>query len=204
MKRIVVPGEVITKDGKVRIGKHVYKKNGIVYSDCLGIVKEGNNYVDVIPLKGKYIPQQRHKVIGVVVGEDFGGFFIDINSIHWTYIMKKELQNVILNKYDVILATIKYVDEVLDVELEGIKKLFDGALLEVEPVKVPRILGKNLSMLKLLKEYTGSSVIVGMNGRIWIKGGKIELFEKAIRIIEEESHKDKLTERIAKFLEENK
>jgi exosome complex component RRP4 len=61
-------------------------------------------------------------------------------------------------------------------------------------------------MVSLLKDKLDVNIFVGKNGRIWINGkvADEELAVKAIKRIELEAHTSGLTDRITKFLEEEK
>jgi len=82
-------------------------------------------------------------------------------------------------------------------------KIEDGIIIEIQPSKVPRIIGKNGSMVSLLRQHTGCWIFVGQNGRVWIRGESenISRLVEAIRKIEREAHTTGLTDRISKFLE---
>lgn len=85
------------------------------------------------------------------------------------------------------------------------QKLNGGFLMEVDAMKVPRIIGKQGSMISLIKKETGCRVFVGKNGRIWIDGelAAIEKVVSAIKIIEREATSFGLTNRIEEFLKNN-
>jgi exosome complex component RRP4 len=99
-----------------------------------------------------------------------------------------------------VFAKVADVNEVRNVSLSFDRPLMDGELLEISPVKVPRVIGKNNSMVTLLKEKTKSDIYVGRNGRIWMRGGDVVKAQKAILKIEREAHTDGLTDRINEFL----
>ena len=85
----------------------------------------------------------------------------------------------------------------------GLMKLKGGMMIDVTPSKVPRVIGKQGSMISLLKERTGCKIIVGQNGKVWIKGENFENEKKAvdaIKMIEEFAHTAGLTDRISGFL----
>ncbi len=94
--------------------------------------------------------------------------------------------------------------KLIDVSMKGpgLRKLKGGRVIRVNPQKVPRIIGKDGSMVTLIKESTGCNIIVGQNGLVWLDGAPEAqlLVEKTIRKIEEESHLTGLTERIGAFL----
>ena len=98
----------------------------------------------------------------------------------------------------------KLVD--LTMKSQGLRKLYDGRTIRVEPCKVPRIVGKAGSMINMVKNSTHCRITVGQNGIIWINGEpENELIAiEAINKIEKESHVSGLTERIEAFFEKNK
>lgn len=85
----------------------------------------------------------------------------------------------------------------------GLKKLEGGRIIRVGPQKVPRIIGKQGSMVSMIKQATGCRMMVGQNGIIWLEGSpKGELIAvKAISMIGEMAHLSGLTDRIREFLE---
>ena len=88
----------------------------------------------------------------------------------------------------------------------GLKKLEGGRIVKVSPSKVPRIIGKQGSMVSMIKTATNCNIIVGQNGIVWIKALKPKdeiLTVETIKKIERESHISGLTDRIKKFLDDN-
>ena len=86
----------------------------------------------------------------------------------------------------------------------GLRKLKEGKIIQVTSSKVPRIIGKQGSMISMIKEKTNCQIFVGQNGIVWIKGEKVEdevLATEAILKVEEESHNQGLTDKIKDFLE---
>ena len=62
-------------------------------------------------------------------------------------------------------------------------------------------------MISMIKEETGCNITVGQNGLIWIRSDSIEneLFaKKAIEYVIENTTTEGLTEKVEKWLEENK
>lgn len=201
VKKIVIPGEMLTNERK-KLGANVFQRNGCIYSSVLGIAKITDTDVNVVPLVGKYMPKKNDIIIGIIKDENFAGYIIDINSFYYSFLPKKVVEMMSLKKGAVIQATISEVNEIRQVEIEDIRPLFAGELIDVLPVKVPRIIGRHGSMLKLLKEKTGCNIIVGQNGRIWIKNGDLKLCIEAIEKIENKAHLSNLTQRIEAFLNE--
>ena len=200
-KRLVIPGELVTEQRK-KLGSHVFIREGKIYSDSLGLVNDESDYASVVPLEGKYAPTVGDIIIGIISAEKFSGYDVDINSFYPSYVSKKELRE-ILKPGSVVSAKIVGVDELNEVELSNIRAFFGGEIIDVSSVKVPRLIGRDASMLTALKDGTKSNIIVGRNGRVWAKGGDLDLLRKAIAKIESEAHLDNLTNRITDFLKEN-
>jgi len=197
MARVVVPGELLADSP--RKTNFTYVENEKTYSSILGLFDEVG--FRLIPLEGVYVPSLYDIVVGVVEEVKFAGYTVDINSPYQGFLPAKD------SRYeyelgDVISAKVKQVDEVKNIILENARKLREGEIVEISPAKVPRVIGKKNSMLNLLRTATGSEIIVGNNGRIWIKGGNSALAARAILKIEKEAHTTGLTERIETLLRE--
>jgi exosome complex component RRP4 len=197
MTRIVVPGELLVSSPQ-RIDS-AFVENGKTYSSVLGLFDETSPRV--IPLEGPYMPAQYDIIVGIIDEVKFAGYNVDINSPYRGFLSAKD------SRYeyklgDVISAKITEVDEVKNVDLESARALRDGEIIEISPAKIPRVIGKNNSMLDMIREATRSEIFVGKNGRIWIRGGNSALAARAILKVEKEAHTTGLTERISAFLKE--
>jgi len=108
---------------------------------------------------------------------------------------------------DYVLTKITNVtsQKLVDVSMKGpgLRKLHGGRIIEVNPHKVPRVIGKEGSMVVMIKQATGCNILVGQNGWIWIDGEPEQevIAEKAIMKINSEAHLSGLTDRIKEFLE---
>jgi len=200
-KKIVVPGELLTEERK-KVGQHVFLENGKVYSDCLGIYYSDADTAAVIPLHGKYIPNTSDLIIGIVVSETYAGYIVDINSFYYSFV-PKEMFREQLKKGAIISAKIVDVNEINEADLDDVRVFYGGELIDILPVKVPRVIGKQGSMLELLKKWTQTTMVVGRNGRIWAKGGNIGLSVQAIKKIEREAHLSNLTNSVEDFLKKS-
>jgi exosome complex component RRP4 len=83
----------------------------------------------------------------------------------------------------------------------------DGIVISIDPPKIPRVIGRNGSMIKNLKTKTNCNIFVTQNGRIWLKGENIaneRLLIDAIRKIEKEAHTVGLTDRISEYIDNEK
>ena len=90
----------------------------------------------------------------------------------------------------------------LTLKSRGLGKLEDGRVIHINPHKVPRVIGKEGSMINLIKDSTRTEINVGQNGVIWLKGD-IEGERKAeevIKLVCDEAGSDGLTEKVEEFL----
>ncbi|MDD5163634.1 MAG: exosome complex protein Rrp4 [Candidatus ainarchaeum sp.] len=199
-KKIVIPGELVSEERK-QVGSHVFMENGKIYSDALGLVYNDSQDASVVALHGKYFPQRDDLVIGIVVQETFAGYIVDINSFYYSFVSKEFMRDR-LQRGSIISAKILSVNEINEAELGQVRVFYGGEIINISPVKVPRVIGKNASMMEALKIGTGANIMVGRNGRIWAKGGNTQLLSEAIKKIEVESHLSNLTNKIENFLKE--
>ena len=213
-RELVLPGDFIT-DGKFRAGSGTYMDNGKIYASTLGIKSIRSDFVNVVPLAGQYIPKVGDQVIGIVMDMGPSNWLVDINSPYPAPMHINEAPWRVdfgdtaryLKVGEVILARIFMVDEVKHVQVSmkdhGLRKLQGGQILEISHSKVPRVIGRNGSMIEMIKNTTNCRIIVGQNGRIWVDGeiDSVDNAVKAIRLIEVEAQSIGLTERLKEFLE---
>ncbi len=194
-RRILLPGDLVSSTPKRLEGCFVEKGN--TFASVVSI-QVGER---VIPLKGFYVPHYGDYVIGIVKDVRFNGYEVEINSPYDGQLSSRDLRE----EYkigDVVSAKIASVNEVNEAELVDSRRLWGGELMDVEHVKVPRVIGRNASMLSMLKEYTKTDILVGKNGRIYLRGGDAALASLAILKICREAHTSGLTDRIKAFLVE--
>lgn len=197
-----MPGEELASAEKKKKGDNTYIENGKVISEVFGVLNESNNYLNVNPLGGRYTPRENDKVIGIVIKTKYKGCILEMNSAYTGYMSTDEDSDYSVG--DVALAKITEVNEVKNVDASDIMKLYDGKLVEMTPSLIPRLIGREGSMISMIKDKTGCTIFVGRNGRLWIKGEKEQVrnVEEAVKIIEREAPTSGLTKRIEKFLEE--
>jgi len=199
-KKVVVPGDLVSAERK-RLGSNVFVADGKVYAKVLGISDDEGEVASVVALEGKYNPQPQDTVIGVVGRVVFAGYGINLNSYTESFMPKSAFREE-LKMGDIIVATISYVNELKEADLEYAKKLYGGDIIEVTPVRTPRLIGKNGSMLDLIRRGTGCEIIIGKNGRVWARNGNLPLLKKVVKFIEENSYKSNLTNTIESFFGE--
>ena len=197
-KRIVVPGELLSTERK-KLGQNVFVNEGKIYSTCVGLLTETKDFISVVPLEGIYIPKPNDLIVGIISSVKYSGYMVNINSIYESFISKSDLREN-LKEGAIISAKVMKVDELNEATLSQIRLFYGGELLVVSPVKVPRIIGKNSSMLNVIKDNTKTNIMVGRNGLIWLNGGRKDLAIKAIKLIEAEAHLSNLTNKVEEFL----
>lgn len=214
-REIVVPGDLLAITGK-KAGPGTYSEGGKIFAAQMGIKQVRPDSISVVPLSGQYIPLRGDLVIGKIVDIGPSNWLVDINSPYPAPLHVNEVPwrvefgetRKFMQIGDIVLLKIVGVDEVkrigVSMQDHGLRKLTGGMVIEISPSKVPRMIGKNGSMIQMLKNLTGCRIYVGQNGRIWIDGDLDNIIKavQAVRMVEEEAHSLGLTEKVKKFLEE--
>jgi len=212
-RKIVIPGEVIASGEEYLPGEGTEKRGADIVALRYGLAEESNRLVKVIALSGIYNPRRGNVVIGKVENITMNGWPIDIGTPEGAFLpvsetpryVPKDGMAEVLDIGDMVVAKIFGVNSRgidLTVKLRGLGKIEEGIIVKVNSNKVPRIIGKEGSMINLIKEKTGCNITVGQNGLIWIKGNRVEdelLVKKAIMFIVEKSFAHGLTEEVEKW-----
>ncbi len=201
-KKIVIPGEVITNQVK-KLGTNVFLENGKIFSSVVGIVSETSDFVSVIPLNGHYSPIEGDGIIAVVKDEVLNGYILEYNSFDDSFLLKSILKKE-LSKGTIIFLRIKNIADNGSLEYDNINILPKGRVFQTSPVKIPRLIGKNESMLNLFKEYLGGNIVIGKNGWVWYNCENVNLSERAFSLVVNNSQKSNLTNSMKDFFEKNK
>lgn len=195
MQRIVVPGEKIINT-PVRIENTISDKNG-TYACVLGYFDDERK--SLIPLEGLWQPRSGDNVIGVIEEDKGTMYLINLNAPYRGLALAKFVEAE-LYPGDMVVAQVKQLEKGGTCMLLRPTKLSGGKIMAVSPSRIPRIIGKGNSMLKQITDGTGTTIVIGLNGVIWLKGGKIDLATNAILKIVEEAHTTGLTDRIKVLL----
>ncbi|MFH1053337.1 MAG: exosome complex RNA-binding protein Rrp4 [Candidatus Woesearchaeota archaeon] len=218
-KDIVTPGEELAKGMDYLPGEGTYRLDDFVRANKFGLVTINGRAIKIIPLSGAYLPKSGDVIVGDVIDVSMNGWRIDTKSAYSAMLMLKEAtsgyieKGADLTKYfdigDYIMAKITNVtsQNLVDLTLRGpgLRKLVGGRIIRVNAHKVPRIIGKQGSMVSMIKEATGCNISVGQNGVVWIQGEpKNEIIAiEAIKMIESESHVSGLTDRVKASLDKS-
>jgi exosome complex component RRP4 len=215
-RQFVIPGETLVKGLDYLPGLGCYRVDNEIRAKLMGLVKIKNRFISIVPLAGVYIPKPRDGIIGLIEDMQTTIWIVDINSPYDAVLTIGEAvgEYVDLNKTDIsvyydigdivyakVLSVTKSKQILLTMNNYRAKKLIGGRILTITPSKVPRLIGKEGSMIELIKNKSKCQIIVGQNGVVWLKGEKEELASKAILMVDKESHTTGLTDKIAEFLE---
>lgn len=216
-KEVVVPGEKLAKGMDYLPSNGSYREGEDIISSILGMASTEGRVVKVIPLSGGYTPKEGDMIIGEVVDINFGGWMVDIGTPYSAMLSLRDVPEYVdkgdnLEKHygfgNIVFAKVTRVTRSKNIDLSlkgpGLGKLTNGRIMRVTPSKVPRIIGKSGSMISMIKEKTNCKITVGQNGKVWIRGNNIDdelKVTKAIQAINDNSHKEGLTESINEMLE---
>jgi len=216
-RKVVVPGEVVA-EGNMLPGEGTEKRGKQIIALKFGLADESGKLAKVIPLSGVYHPRRGNVVIGRVDDLTFNGWVVDIDSAERAFLpltevprfVNKDALEEVMDIGDVAVFKISGVNKRgvdLTIRSRGLGRIEEGIIIKVNSNKVPRVIGKEGSMIKMIKDMTGCNITVGQNGLVWIRGDKIEnelLAKKAIMFVTEKSFISGLTEEVEKWFAENK
>jgi len=217
-KDIAVPGEIMAEGMDYLPGPGTYRDEDKIRAGCVGLVTIDGRAIKLIPLAGRYMPKRGDTIIGRVKEILISGWLLDIDSAYPAMLSMKDgsseyiARGSDLTQYytfgDYLVCKIINVttQKLVDVTMKGpgLRKLYGGRIIKINTHKVPRVIGKKGSMVSMVKQATGSKIIVGQNGVTWIQNDdpKMELLTvDTIYKIAAEAHISGLTDRIKEFLE---
>jgi len=193
-RKLVLPGEKIA-EGKYRI-PGAFVEGEMTYAAVIGILDAENRF---IPLENKYIPMAEDVLVGVITDSRHAGYDVDLNLPNNGFIPSRDIR-LTLELGDFVMCKVREVTETGDVDVGEVRRLPKGKLVAFPCAKVPRLVGRQSSMINMIKEKVGD-LVVGKNGYVWIsEKANIPLAMETIKIIEEEAHFPGLTDRISAFL----
>lgn len=204
---IVIPGQLLADDGK-RAGEGTYLHAGKVYASQIGLAMVRDGMINVIVIKGPYLPRPEDLVVGIVTDVKPSSIDIDLGGSlvgSMRQPPRTEFRRPRLNVGDVVVAKVRSsgLRGVFLEYDEDFRKMERGMITKMTPTKVPRLIGRKGSMITLIKKETGCEFYVGRNGLIVVIGtSTIQEFKaiSAIQMIEKGAHTAGLTDRVTEFL----
>jgi exosome complex component RRP4 len=216
-RKVVVPGEVIASGEDYLPSEGARREGNNIVADRFGLAEEAGRVIKVLAITGAFIPRRNNVILGRVTDITFHGWVIDIDSAQAGFLpieesprfVSKNEMDQFLDIGEVVAAKIwsvksKGID--LTLKSKGLGKLEGGFIFRINPNRVPRVIGKEGSMINLIKEKTATDIIVGQNGWIWIKADSVDAQIKARRAIEfvvDKVYVEGLTEKMEEWFTKN-
>ncbi len=216
-RKVVVPGEIIVSGEDYLPGEGTRREGEHVLASRFGLAEEAGRVIKVLSITGAFVPRRNNVVIGRVTNITFNGWVVDIDCASNGFLpidesprfINKNEMDQFLAIGDVLAAKIWSVSargSDLTLKSKGLGKLEGGFTFRVSPNRVPRVIGREGSMIMLIKEKTGCTITVGQNGWVWIRGPDAASQIRARRAIEfvtEKVHVEGLTEKMEAWFEKN-
>ena len=177
-----------------------------------------------LPYKNVYKPNKGDYVIGVVVSYAPNGWILDIGSYTKAFLPASEvITNRRFDPRKDELSKYLSIGDVVGVKISDVRRLgYFGVslkpssedkdkrlgkikgyyMLKVTTTKLPRIIGKKGSMIKLIKQRVKGDLIIAQNGVILFKGSYEDymLLKKIINLIAAKTFASGLTDTVAGIL----
>ena len=212
-REFVVPGEEIVNSMEYLPGRNSFREGNSIIARRIGIVSVDGRVISVIPFNMAYVPRSGDMVIGQVTDIQSNGWQVDIEGTYSAYLPLSGIREFIdttrvslskiINAGDYIYAKVSVANNYsihLSMQDPRTRRLRGGRIIRISPAKVPRLIGKEGSMITMIKNRTNCRISVGQNGFVWLEGEGMERAIKAINLIEAEAYKEGLTDRVAKLL----
>ena len=217
-RKYVIPGDLVTT-GPFRPEQNVLLEGNKIISTSIGISEIYDDSVRVIPLTGKYIPKINDLVIAKVLSHTSLSWELDINSCYVGFLPAQDVfgrdfsahADELTSKLktgDLVAARIANFDRTRDPLLtisdRDLGKIDSGALVQISPSKVPRLIGKRGTMIQTIEIATNAAITIGQNGWIVVSCESPEGLlkaKKAIQMVDEKAHIANLTDQVKEMLE---
>jgi len=210
----VIPGDKLVDSMEFLPGKNCFRDGNGIYAKKIGLLSISGRVLSVIPLNGIYMPYRDDMVIGEVTDVQGNGWVIDINVPYAGFLPLSGVRSFIdpnktdmrriYDEGDILYGKIHIASPSrvhISMQDRICRKFNGGRLINVNPAKVPRIIGKSGSMIDMIKKKTDCKVVVGQNGTVWIEGEKDNFVIEVIQFIQDNSHVEGLTDKVSKILE---
>src|SRR3989338_8365559 len=166
---IAVPGEVLAQGMDFIPSQGTYRSGENIRAKQLGMVKVEGKVIKLMPLSGRYVPKRNDIIICEVIDVLMSGWRVETNTAYTAMLPLKDASSEYIAKGadltlffalgDYIMCEITNVtsQKLIDISMKGpgLRKLEGGRIFEVNPYKVPRIIGKEGSMISMIKHATG-------------------------------------------------
>jgi len=212
-RKLVLPGDLL--ETKSKPGSGIFRRDGRVHASVLGYSSDQSGYMNVNAIAGRYTPKVGDKIVAICVETGPSVWRMDIGASFNSTLHHSESGWKVpfgdtarfLTIGDAIWAEVFMVDAAgshqISLKKDDCRKLYSGTIVKMGPTNVPRVIGKQGSMITAIREKTQTRILIGQNGNIWIdgKGNDIATAQKAIEMIDNEANSKGLTKKIEKLLE---
>ncbi|MDC4230843.1 MAG: exosome complex RNA-binding protein Rrp4 [Nitrosopumilus sp.] len=217
-RKYVIPGDLVTT-GPFRPEQNVILDGNKIIATAIGISEIYDDSVKVIPLTGKYIPKIDDLVIGKVTSHTSLSWELDINSCYVGFLPAQDVFGRDFSAFadeltsklkvgDLVAARIANFDRTRDplvtIADRDLGKIDSGALVQISPSKVPRLIGKKGTMIQTIEMATNAAITIGQNGWVVVSCESPEGLlkaKKAIQMVNEKAHIANLTDQVKEMLE---
>lgn len=212
-RTVVIPGEVIVDGEDYLPGEGARREEDHVVATRFGLAEIAGRVVKVIPLSGAYVPRRNNVVLGRVTDITFNGWIFNVDCPGNAFMPIAESPRFInQHEMDQFLAigdiaavkiwSIKSKGIDLTLKGKGLGKLEGGFIFKINASRVPRVIGREGSMINIIKDNTHCQITVGQNGWVWIKGESVDdelRARKAVEYIAQNVHISGLTEHMEEW-----
>ncbi|HVY01419.1 MAG TPA: KH domain-containing protein [Candidatus Nanoarchaeia archaeon] len=216
-RRVVVPGEIIISGEDYLPSEGTRREGNDILASRFGIAEEMGRVIKVMPVSGAFVPRRNQIVLGRVTDINHAGWLVDIDWASTAflpleasprYVTKSEMDQY-LNIGDVVMAKIWNVKaKGIDLSLEGngLGRAEGGFMFKISTNRVPRVIGRDGSMVNLIKNKTSCDIAVAQNGWVWIKGQSVDSeirARKAVEYVVDNFFVQGLTEKMEEWFNSN-
>lgn len=215
-RQIVIPGETIATGNEFLPGDGAYRDGVEVVASRYGIANIFDKHIRVVPVSGAYYPKRGNTIIATIVDITFNGWLLNFGGAQNAflpvsevprYVNKNEMREFLDFGETVIVKVWDVKSRGVDasMKMRGFGKIEGGMIISVGPNTVPRIIGKEGSMVKMIKGATGCNVTVAQNGKVWISGNDVDkeiATKKIVEFISENATISGLTNKVESFIKE--
>jgi exosome complex component RRP4 len=215
-RQVVVPGETIVSGNEFLPGIGAYRDGDDVVANIYGIVFIDGKQVRVNAVSGAYYPRRGNSIIGTIVDITFNGWLINFGGAQNAflpvsevprYINKNEMREFLDFGDSVIVKVWDVKSRGVDVSMKmrGFGKIEGGMIISIGANQVPRVIGREGSMVRMIKGATGCDITVGQNGKVWIRGKEADkeiAAKKIVEFVSENTIMLGLTDKVEKMIGE--
>ena len=165
MVEIVTPGQIVSET-PVR-AENTYIERGKTYSKIFGMLDSHGR--GIVPLEGAWKPDADDTVVGIISETKNKIYIVDISFFGRCLLIPGKFDDYSFGIGDIIEARVKEVENRKTLILADAKLLEGGTIINIKPKKVLRVIGKKSTMVGQISSMTGTQIVVGLNGLIWLR-----------------------------------